>query len=233
MKNLSLLVLFFCTFNYSFAQVEFPKLNATWCYTASGDFGEPLYNVCFSPDSLIEINDLEYSRVIGLDYIYDTIYYREENRKLYILPEDSINEILLCDFNLNMGDKFMKPHWGWFENESALLTVYGVDSIVTLDGVTRKIIYLYTETGPSANTYWIEGIGDMSWLFLFPNYYGSLSGGYHFLCYGIDGEFIYPEGNESYCSSLISTKNIEQKKIRNFIPQSHLWKVIRFRNYEL
>lgn len=193
MKTLSLIILIFFSVNSSFAQVEFPKLNATWCYQAYGDHGEHLYQICYSTDSIIDINGILYSRIKYQQNLYDTmhtIYYREENSKFFILPKDSINEILLCDFNLNIGDTFNTRKWGWNEHEDKILTVYDIGIIVTLDGVLRKVIHLGSNDGEGYQALWIEGLGNAEWNFLYPNYRGSISGGFMFIGHCADGEMI-------------------------------------------
>ncbi|HQX44705.1 MAG: T9SS type A sorting domain-containing protein [Saprospiraceae bacterium] len=215
MKTFYIFFFFVLTSLTLHAQVEFPKLNASWCYRAYGDHGENLYNFCVGPDSIINVAGIEYSRVSFKNILnpqFDTIYYREEDRKLYILPEDSTNEMLLCDFNLIVGDSFTAPAWGFWAPQTAVMTVYDVYYMTTNDGVERKVMQLGSNNGEGFNATWIEGIGDISWIFLFPNYVGSISGGYNFICHSIDGKLIY--GEENYCNSLISTKaEISRKSI--------------------
>jgi len=54
-----------------------------------------------------------------------------------------------------VGDTFVTT-WGWQIWGDESLEVYGVDSIVTVDGVTRKRISL---GNVSSSGTWIEGIG--------------------------------------------------------------------------
>ncbi|HQW97059.1 MAG TPA: T9SS type A sorting domain-containing protein [Saprospiraceae bacterium] len=187
-------------------------MNATWCNLAYGAPGEETYTKCISPDSLIDLNGIIYSRIYYQKSHYEslsTIYYREEDRKFYILPEDSINEILLYDFNLNLGDTFRISEWGWNQSESATLTVHQVDSYTTLDGIERKQIYL-SDQGAQYNVRWLEGIGTPDWIFVYPNYRGILSGGFPLTCFSVEGEII--EGDVGGCQSLIKVDNIKPKK---------------------
>lgn len=218
MKILSLLILITYSVNYSFSQVEFPRLNATWCNLAYGAPGDETYTQCISPDSLIEINGILYSRIKYQKFPYaalSTIHYREEDRKFYILPEDSVNEILLYDFNLNLGDTFRISKWGLNQYENATLTVHYVETYITLDEVERKVIYLsgfLHENGAvyQYNAKWIEGIGNPDWIFVYPNYKGILSGGFPLTCFSIKDEIV--EGDVGGCQSLIKVDNIKPKK---------------------
>ncbi|MBK8354347.1 MAG: T9SS type A sorting domain-containing protein [Saprospiraceae bacterium] len=225
MKIISLLTFLIYSLNHLQAQAEFPKLNASWCYRAYGDHGENLYNFCVGPDSIINVGGINYSRVSfknNLSPEFDTILYREEDRKLFILPEDSIREILLCDFNLNLGDTFLNPRWGTYPYSSSILTVIDISYLITNDGVSRKIMQLSAEGPEFLHTTWIEGIGDISWLFLVPNYLGTISGGFIFICHSIDGKVIY--GDENSCYSWIGTNDRKSLKSFKFYPNPTLGK---------
>ena len=193
------------------AQTEFPVLNARWCYSGYGDTGEDLGNSCFIPVELIEVNGKTYSKLSFKPHPYSSykeILYREENSRFYVIPQDSLNEILVYDFNLEVGDTF-QVNWAWNLSESIDLIVQNVDYITTLDSVSRKRISL--ENGDYYGD-WLEGIGSLDWVFLMPDYQGSVSGGYNFICHAKEEELIYPYwANEMDCG-LTPIKNIEQKE---------------------
>ncbi len=206
---ISISVLFVFT-NQLKAQAEFPMLNASWCYHGYGDTGEDFGNVCFIPDELVESNGKMYSKINYRAHPYSSDYkdmlYREENRRFYVIPQDSLNEILVYDFNLEVGDTF-HVNWAWNLNESIELIVQNIEYVTTLDNVSRKKITL--ENGDYHGD-WLEGIGSLNWVFLMPTYQVSVSGGYHFLCHTKGEALIYPLG-EMDCG-LTPIINLEQKK---------------------
>lgn len=194
------------------AQVEFPILDAKWCYNAYGDFGQNLGNYCFTPDSLFDIGGHIYSRISykkDPNNKYEEILYREEDLKFYVIPQDSINEILIYDFNLVEGDTFW-TNWGWGLNDSIGLVVQNVDSITTLDGEQRKRITL--ENGEYYGQ-WIEGVGSLDWVFVFPTYLSSLSGGFSFICHSKGEELIYPDWADAEACDFITKIHNNEKEV--------------------
>jgi hypothetical protein len=82
--------------------------------------------------------------------------------------------------------------WGFGVSQPYIFTVTQVDSIITADGKTRKTLTLSASDGKFNE--WIEGIGDADWIFLYPNYVQSVSGGFYFECFTSLGLLIYPSG---------------------------------------
>lgn len=175
------------------SQAAFPTWNANWCYSGYGDHGEPNGGLCISPIELVELNGYEYSRVNFKrhpDAELESLLYREENRKFYILPQDSFNEILVYDFGLSVGDTF-STSWGWALEDSITLTVKTIDTITTTDGVARKLMTLADDNAGLYGT-WLEGIGNLEWVFVYPGYKNSVSGGFIFGCHAVDNLVLYP-----------------------------------------
>jgi len=181
-----------------YCQTDFPTINGTWCYNQYGDTGENLGDICISPVEIIDVNGKSYSKI---DYPkqpsspYQELLYREENQKFYVLPKDSINEILVYDFNLEVGDIF-KTNWGWNLTDSISMVIQRIDTVITLDGVSRRKFILDHYNYPGSGTYhqgeWIEGIGSLDWIFVFPSYTLSTSGGFSFICHWVDSNLVYP-----------------------------------------
>lgn len=191
MKVVALIPILLVSLNQLNGQVPFPTLNAKWCYSGYADMGQNLGTFCFSPSELIDLGGKTYSKISYRKHPYDgleDLLYREENRKFYVLPEDSLHEILVYDFNLEVADTF-RTSWGWGLYDSIDLIVQSVEYVTTIDGVSRKKITL--ENGAYYGA-WLEGIGSLEWVFVFPAYLASVSGGFNFICHSSGGAVIYP-----------------------------------------
>lgn len=209
---LLLLAVLFSFLNYSNAQdASFPMENATWCYRGYGDTGEDLGIDCFSPHALEEVNGKIYAHIGYRPHPYGDfkdLWYREEAGQFFVIPQDSTEEILVYDSNLEVGDTFT-VHWGWGIDANNLpfdIEVTYIDTITTLDGVLRKE---FTMEGAFGWLHWIEGIGDSEWIFTEPAYVASLSGGYSFACFAIDSMTVYPTYQPTEGCFFSSTENLE------------------------
>lgn len=91
---------------------------------------------------------------------------RENNRQVFYLPKDSVNEYLLYDFSLQVGD-MIKYDYSAFSHQMGLgpmdsLFVSSIDSVLILDGSYRKRIrfsFNIDDIEPIPWASWIEGIG--------------------------------------------------------------------------
>lgn len=212
MKNLFSILILMVSFNLLNAQVEFPVLNARWCYHGYGDTGEDLGNYCFSPSELVEFNGKTYSKIVVTNTPYsnpsEEVLYREENGKFYLIPENETEERLLYDFNLIVGDTFVATYGWGVVNDSITLEVETVDTVVTLDGVSRKRITLVNGNGKYGR--WLEGIGSLDWTFTYPGYAASLSGWLSFICHSQGTETIYPSSGNIDCNLIIKTDDLKE-----------------------
>jgi hypothetical protein len=89
---------------------------------------------------------------------------RESNRQVFYLPKDSVNEYLLYDFSLQIGDK-IKYDYSVFSYKYGLgptdsLLVSSIDSLLLIDGLYHKRIYLSYGIYPLFWASWIEGVGN-------------------------------------------------------------------------
>jgi len=198
---LAIFILFSLSTNQLYGQVEFPTLNAHWCYDGYTELSFDPWNYCISPSELVELNGRTYSKISYFSHPDDPseqdILYRGEGRKFYVIPQDSTEEILIYDFNLEVGDTFVAT-WGWqIWNSFESLEVYAVDTILTVDGIARKTITL---GNVSSYGTWVEGIGSQDWIFVYPGYSGWLDAGYNVTCHFQEEEPIHsPWGNAESC----------------------------------
>jgi len=150
----------------------FPDSNAVWnvletisYYTDSAKYNTVHY--ALFGDTVI--NATSYSKLFYNDGVIDsTILLASTNtkyhgalrqeilaKKIFFLPKDSVEEILLYDFNLNIGDTFFIPiqQFSW---TNILLCMYK-DSIL-INNLYRKTYHMWH---PLSLTWskWIEGIG--------------------------------------------------------------------------
>lgn len=213
MKTILVINSILLSINFLNAQVEFPTLNARWCYDEFGDTGEDLGNFCLTATELVEFNGKTYSQLQVTSSEFPTTtqggMYREENRKFYFIPENETEEKLLYDFNLILGDTFVATY-GFGVSDSLILEVGYLDSVITLDGISRKRITL---TNNSMGKYgvWLEGIGNLEWTtFIFPAYVASLSGWDNLNCHSQESTTIYPDWGNPNCDIVINTNELQK-----------------------
>lgn len=168
---------------------SFPTTQATWRYNITDDFWNPtLYfdNYYISGDTII--NDTTYQSVNN----GDLGFFRTVGNKVFYLPKDSTQSILLYDFDLEEGDFFLNK-WGWgSSNYPDTLFVGSVDSILLNDGYRK--IWSFT----NSSKFWIEGIGN-NWSVTHPNYEESLSGNRYLFCFRKEGgDLIYENSVDIY-----------------------------------
>jgi len=187
MKSVKLTLFFICSSFFSFnlfsQTFTLPMENARWTYERwlDGDFSG---RENFAPDSIVTVNQTEYAVINDISISgWDYIYYREENGRVYVLPQDSIQEFLVYDFNLEIGDKFY-PKWGvTFDRDSIVLDVVYIQEKEDFEGNVRNEFYLQGEDEYSEyGTIWLDGIGDTAWPFFYPHYqFGLQLGGFYTL----------------------------------------------------
>ncbi len=88
-------------------------------------------------------------------------FIREEpNTKKVFLKEFNQEEVLMYDFNLEVGDTFnIEDLWG---NYDCQIVVFQIDSVSLLNGEKRKRLHLHDMYHPDSYIdRWIEGIGSM------------------------------------------------------------------------
>lgn len=81
---------------------------------------------------------------------------RENNKKIYFVPDTSSNEYVLYNFNLNLGDTIIHPYGGAVCSNDTVI-IQQVDSVLLSDGYHRQCHL-------SSNAIWIEGVGSLFYL---------------------------------------------------------------------
>lgn len=170
MRKLFLIILLMLSAKLGFSQYfQFPDANAVW------SIKETSFYERFYVDGDTIINSLTYKKY----YIsFDTIiannssmyaFLREDtiSKKVYAISADSLQEHLIYDFSLNVGDTTtVYSHW-WYTNQYFNVKVQAIDSLL-IQGQFRKRLKLNNLDGSFSgpyDEYWIEGIGSTYGLF--------------------------------------------------------------------
>ena len=129
-------------------------------------------------------------------------YYREEDKKLYMLNVDE--DFLVFDFGANAGDTVtLKP---FFENEVRKIIIDSIQS-TTLNGKVRDIYYV--DYGYETDV-WIEGIGPIhSFLFNEVIRWGGVGYSYFHYYYDNSTQYVYPEDREVLDFSAVHSPQAE------------------------
>ena len=148
--------------------VPFPDSNAYWSEYYS-NYGFPNYKYTYFIRGDTILDSLSYHKLYSDDSA-STISYigglRENNKKVYLFYSHCTFNILLYDFNLNVGDSMRLSCLEACDSTVGefYIKVTSVDSVLLEDMTYRKRIN-YNNIGSP----WIEGIGSMDGL-LYPYY---------------------------------------------------------------
>ena len=166
---------FFILISGSKAYIPFPTQLAQWnCsywegwYNSPSDMGTESDKFSYVTDGDTIFNSVTYTKILLSDWhdtywilpvsgVYQNSYftgpsyigcYRNDslNQRVLFLPRDSMNEKLLYDFSLNVGDTLRD--W-WHVIQGLYTSVNVVDSIdsVLIDGLYRKRLFLNADHG--------------------------------------------------------------------------------------
>ncbi|MDD3876210.1 MAG: T9SS type A sorting domain-containing protein [Bacteroidales bacterium] len=175
-----IIIIFFTSHNICIGQAyhPFPDSNAVWSvleftgfYPDSTQYQTKLYGLI---DDTI-INTINYNKLYYNDGLIDsTIQIASSNtsylcairqdtllRKVYFIPKDSINELILYDFNINVGDTFFVYNELGYEVKAWCI---GIDMLL-VDGVMKRAFSIKTYNTPFSFHTLFEGIGNMRGLF--------------------------------------------------------------------
>jgi hypothetical protein len=193
------LIFFMLKISFSFGQsyTPFPDSNAVWVnHHYSFGSGWPDY---IDPEDVSEIKNY---CVNGVDTIIGSETYtqvtlcgsnyvgaiRDNGGQIFYIPADSIDEELLYDFTVQVGDTIPYAFDIWSYSEP--LIVQNIDSTF-ISGTYRTIISF--ENG---GDYWIEGIGCIGGLFISPFANVNISGNSLSLyCFSANGERLISQSN--------------------------------------
>ncbi len=144
---------------------------------------------------------------------YDTYFaaIREENKRIYV-NFDGVNEEVIYDFHLSVGDSIHYTTGGYvggglqvFLPADFYRKVLSVDSIQLYNGEYRRLINM---GGNNLQDTWVEGIGSIAWAGLFNPFVNDfiLNGdNYDFVCFKENANTMYlnnPDCNKCFCDLL-------------------------------
>lgn len=118
------------------------------------------------------------------------------NKKVYVIPKDSLQELLLYDFNLNVGDSLISYYTQIYQCQSNALYVETIDSILVNNNYRKRMGFCNYASPPCSieihdrSYYIIEGIGS-AWG-LFDNFLFHYDCGRSYLtCYSENDHILY------------------------------------------
>jgi hypothetical protein len=193
--------------------------------------GDDLFKYYIERDTLI--NSIPYyklykSGIMYLDkpFYYDKIYLgaiRDEDNRFFFIEKNSTDEVLLYDFNLNIGDSIYSIA------EKCKITINRIDTLQ--DG--RKLFYF--SKGHSlgkclffGSGFYIEGIGSLGGLFSESpcDHIGFREN--FLICYSEDNKIVY-QSNQARCRCDIVTNNPSAFSLDT----SFVWKVTKYKSGQL
>lgn len=193
----SFLLAFFAVFymNTAFPQAYIPFIGGDkmWTEDITSSINPYLHYVhiyTFGIDTTM--NSIQYRKIIDQTNTYLNTYIREDTleKKVYCKKEPNSCEILLYDFDLQVGDTFY--------NESDDTNCFSYDSYMLTTSVTyeffagknrKKMILNYF----GAEVIWYEGIGCMNKALF--NSFDLVGGDFNLLCYFEDSILLYHNNN--------------------------------------
>jgi len=151
------------------------------------------------------LNTLHYHKIYSNDS--SSISYvgglRENNRRIYYFDKNCSHDILLYDFNLNIGDSILLSCMYCDTTYPMYMKVVSIDSILLSDMTYRKEINF--NWGPSMS--WIEGIGSKFGL-LYPFYTCILCiCSTELVCFKQNDTIFYSKEDNVLCSDYIVSAN--------------------------
>ncbi|MDX1653397.1 MAG: T9SS type A sorting domain-containing protein [Brumimicrobium sp.] len=195
----SFLFLFF-VINISYGQTfEFADSNAVWSVSDKKYFiqGDSVYN-SFTYQKIF----VENGSVITAGNFFALIREDLVENKLYAISKDSVNEHLLYDFSLNVGDQTtVFPLEDGVHSGPVNVKVDAIDNIYIDNAFRRKLKISGVDQNTGITEEWIEGIGSTFGLFgsgltgvvVFDAFYPVL------LCYEEDSVLLYDNPDYSTC----------------------------------
>lgn len=180
MKKIMISLLFFLSVLTLYGQnsnyVPFPTNNAKWVTVFENCFTTPtrIYSVSEISENDTIINGINYSMIYtDVDTGSTWCAFREENKRIYFLfPDRNNEEILLYDFNLEVGDTMFYYFEDIFETTQHHKVVTAIDTIRLTNGEIRHKWTLepfipWVENYSAIGDIWVDGIGSIDWQGLF------------------------------------------------------------------
>jgi hypothetical protein len=180
MKKIIIPVLFFVSVLTLYGQnsdyVAFPTDNAKWVTVFENYYTTPtrIYSVSEIRENDTIINGINYSMIYtDKDTGSTWCAFREENKRIYFLfPDKNNEEILMYDFNLEVGDTMFYYFEDIFETTQHHKVVTAIDTIRLVNGEIRHKWTLspfspWGENYSAIRDIWVDGIGSIDWQGLF------------------------------------------------------------------
>ena len=194
----------------------FPEDNAIWNikYTNTWE-GDDEIRYGQIGDTIIEsvtyhkIYQLKDSTLIHPESVF-CCGFREESKRIY-MKVNNLDEQLIYDFNLNVGDSIKYNFSGGFFNNNGEMVfsqtcdtfyrkVISIDTVIIFNGSQRRHYILERTNGYQPfNDEWIEGIGSCVWVGLFNPYVTDVAtngDGWTPMCFKVGDEVVYLENSE-------------------------------------
>ena len=189
----------------------FPTDSAIWCnrlgtINPPNDFNvywhAPVYYCMGNTDTII--GSVTYSKIDSCGGAYHGAL-RDDNGKVYYIPSDSLNELLIYDFTAHTGNTVSVYNLLSGQNSFQKFTYQiGVIDSVFINGSYRKRIQVET-------AYWIEGIGNTNGLFTesWPNVSNYVI---ELACMSEKNITLYPSFSLGACSFSLGVNEQENKR---------------------
>jgi len=159
-------------------------------YVITIDYYDPYTYYCMN-SSDTTIGSFVYSKLDSCGGPYQGAL-RDDNGKIYFIPADSVNELLVYDFTLNNGDPVSTYYKTSNNSFTEYTTVVGPVDSVLINGSYRKRMQIEA-------AYWVEGIGNTSGLFResWPNVSNYVI---DLVCMSENNTALYPSASGGACS---------------------------------
>lgn len=213
MKTLLLFLFSLLIFTPSKAQTyyPFPTNTGYWSSQNLDDFYQPTNGFyVFRLDGDTTINLFPYKKLQSKCYgniMYNICGYlgalREDNKIIYFVPKDSINEVVLYNFNLQLGDTVLYPYSFWnpdMANDTFIVS--NIDSVLCADGNYHRQFKIGQATI-------IEGVGSTKGPTII-QYQFAVSGLPRLNCSSNDNGIVYSESNTTCFTNVEETANNEK-----------------------
>lgn len=179
-----------------------------------------IHRYSFSQDSIL-LNGKFYYKLISKSTIEGPWqetgrYMRQNNGKVFEYDPIDLSEILLYDFDLQIGDTLLPHDDGSFNRRK----VIKAESVKLLDDVVRKSLTIECSSDilSTDTTKWIEGIGDVEKLFWTKTFCSTTDDGHNLntiRCFLTDEQALYSRTDLVDCY-ISSTENIDFEPVSVF-----------------
>lgn len=197
MKTISLIFTFIFLVVFQVNSQVLVSKEKVWSTFYTNCEGVPASACYIKFDGDTVINTKNYIKILESDndeqFVWQTIgYIREENKRVLTYHDVSSKEILLYDFNMQVGDSILIEQIGYIE----------VDSIVTktISDEERKCFYLSPTNEFGGQVIWVEGIGALAGVLHNSGNILLTGGNSSLLCYTENDVLIYSNPNYNTCS---------------------------------